>query len=77
VPPKVDKAFKSFRYIPYSSLTSASWLKAACGEEDFILNANGGLMAKSLDQCNKKFISAVDWHAATQAAEDVRATLLS
>jgi hypothetical protein len=49
VPPKVDKAFKSFHYVPYSSLTSAAQLKAAHGEEDFILNANGGFTAKSLD----------------------------
>jgi hypothetical protein len=41
--PKVDEAFKSFHYILYSSLTSAAWLKAAHGEEDFILNANSGL----------------------------------
>jgi hypothetical protein len=70
VPPKVDEAFKSPHYVPYSSLTSAAWLKAACGEEDFILNANGGLMAKALDRCNEKLISAVDWHAATWVAEE-------
>jgi hypothetical protein len=70
VPPKVDEAFKSFCYIPYSSLTLAAWLKAAHGKEDFILNANGGLTAKALDWCNEKLISAVDWHAATWAAEE-------
>jgi hypothetical protein len=70
MPPKVDEAFKSFHYIPYSSLTSAAQLKAAHGKEDFILNANGGLMAKSLDRCNEKLISAVDWHAAAWAAEE-------
>jgi hypothetical protein len=70
VPPKVDKAFKSFRYIPYSSLTSAARLKAAYGEEDFILNANGGLTAKALDWRNEKLISAVDWHAAARVAEE-------
>jgi hypothetical protein len=65
--PKVDEAFKSFHYVP---LTSAAQLKAARGEEDFILNANGGLTAKSLDWHNEKLISAVDWHAAARAAEE-------
>jgi hypothetical protein len=41
-------------------LTSAAWLKAAHGKEDFILNAKDGLMAKSLDWRNEKLISAVD-----------------
>ncbi|KAF8224316.1 hypothetical protein L208DRAFT_1369370 [Tricholoma matsutake] len=70
VPLKVDEAFKNFCYVPYSSLTSAAQLKAACGEEDFILNAHGGLTVKSFDCCNEKSISTVDWHAAAHAAEE-------
>jgi hypothetical protein len=65
-----DEAFKNFCYMPYSSLTLASHVKAACGEEDLVFNAQGGLTARSLDQCNEKLISTVDWHATTQAAEE-------
>jgi hypothetical protein len=66
----VEDAFKSFRYVPYSSLTLASRIKAARGEEDFVFNAQGGITAKSLDRRNEKLISAVDWHAAARAAEE-------
>jgi hypothetical protein len=66
----VDDAFKNFCYVPYSSLTLASRIKAARGEEDFIFNAHGGLTVKALDRRNEKLISAVDWHAAARAAEE-------
>jgi hypothetical protein len=56
MPPTVDEAFKSFCYVPYSSLTSVVRLKAARGEEDFILNANCGPMAKAFDRrCKGNF----------------------
>jgi hypothetical protein len=70
VPPKVEDAFKIFRYVPYSALTLASRIKAARGEEEMIFNAQGGLTVKSLDRRNEKSISAVDWHAAARAAEE-------
>jgi hypothetical protein len=44
-------------------------LRAACGEEDFTINAQGGLTAKGLDQRNEKSISIVDWYAAATAAK--------
>jgi len=65
----VDKAFKNFHYVPYSSLTLVAHVKAAHGEEDIVFNAQGGLTVKSLDWHNEKLISMVDWHAAAQAAE--------
>ncbi|KIM72053.1 hypothetical protein PILCRDRAFT_16477 [Piloderma croceum F 1598] len=70
IPPKVDDAFKSFRYVLYSSLTLASRIRAAHGEEDLVFNAQGGLTVKSLDWHNEKLISTVDWHAAARAAEE-------
>ena len=70
IPPKVDDAFKNFRYVPYSSLTLASRIKAARREEDLVFNAQGGLTARSLDRRNEKSISTVDWHAAARAAEE-------
>ena len=39
-------------------------------EEEFVFNAHGGLTIKSLNRCNEKLISTVDWHAAARAAED-------
>jgi hypothetical protein len=66
----VEDAFKSFRYVPYSSLTLSSHVKAARGEEDFVFNAQGGFTVKSLDRRNEKLISTVDWHAAARAAEE-------
>jgi hypothetical protein len=38
---------KNFRYVPYSSLTLASRIKAARGEEDIVFNAQGGLTVKT------------------------------
>jgi hypothetical protein len=70
VPPKVEDTFKKFCYVPYSTLTLASHIKATCGEEEMIFNAQGGLTVKLLDRCNEKLISAVDWHAAARAAEE-------
>jgi hypothetical protein len=70
IPPKVDEAFKSFRYVPYSSLTLSSRVRAARGEEDVVFNAQGGLTIKSLDRRNERSISTVDWHAAARAAEE-------
>ena len=66
----MDEAFKSFRYVPYSSLTLAARVKAARGEEDIVFNAQGGLTIRSLDRRNEKLISTVDWHAAARAAEE-------
>lgn len=70
IPPKVEEAFKNFRYVPYSSLTLAARLRAARGEEDLVINAQGGFTVKTLDRRNEKFISTVDWYAAARAAEE-------
>jgi hypothetical protein len=51
-------------------LTTAAHLKAAQGEENFTINAQGGLTAKGLDQRNEKSISVVDWYMASVASED-------
>ena len=56
--------------MPYSSLTSVACVRAARGEEDFVFNLQGGLTIKGLDRRNEKLISAVDWHAASRAAEE-------
>lgn len=48
----------------------AARVKAARGEEDLIINAQGGLTVKHLDRRNEKLISTVDWHAAACAVED-------
>ena len=68
--PKVEEVFKNFHYVPYSSLTLASWVKAAHGEEDLVLNAQGGFTSKSLDRQNEISISVVEWHTAARAAEE-------
>lgn len=68
--PKVDEAFKAFKYVPYSSLTHTARLKASKGEEEFIVNAQGGLTAKGLDRREEKAISLSDWLGASKAAED-------
>ena len=67
-PPKVDKAFKALCYIPYSVLTTVAKLRAAWGEEDFVVNAQGGLTAKGLDCRGERSLSMVEWYAATKAA---------
>jgi hypothetical protein len=57
-------------HTPYTALTLTARLKAARGEEEFIVNTQGGLTAKGLDRRSEKVISTVDWHAASRAAED-------
>ena len=69
IPSKVDEAFKAFCYVPYSALTTVVKLHVACGEEDFVVNAQGGLTAKELDRRGEKSLAMVDWYAAAKAAE--------
>ena len=66
----MDEAFKAFKYVPYSSLTHTARLKASRGEEEFVVNAHGGLTAKGLDRCEEKAISLSDWLGASKTAED-------
>ncbi|KAF8507737.1 hypothetical protein JB92DRAFT_3121580 [Gautieria morchelliformis] len=54
VPLKADDTFKAYRYVPYTSLSLAARLKAGRGEEDFVVNAQGGLTAKGLDPETRK-----------------------
>ena|ERR1700722_10783688 len=35
VPPKVEEAFKAYKYVPYIALTHSARLRVARGEEDF------------------------------------------
>ncbi|KAG2144461.1 hypothetical protein DEU56DRAFT_754133, partial [Suillus clintonianus] len=71
VPPKVDEAFKAFKYVPYSTLTSsARWQAIRSGEEAFTISASGSLMAKGLDRRNERSITLSDWIGAADAAED-------
>ena len=64
VPTKVEEAFIAFHYILYLSLTHMEHLKAAWGEEDFVINSLGGLVACGLDHYNEWSISIINWHAA-------------
>ncbi|KAG1727420.1 hypothetical protein EDB19DRAFT_1833115 [Suillus lakei] len=71
VPPKVDEAFKAFKYVPYSVLTSsAQWQAIRSGEEAFTISASGSLMAKGLDRRNERSITLSDWIGAADAAEE-------
>ena len=70
IPPKIDDAFAKGRYVPYTSLTLAARLKAARGEEEFIINAQGGLTAKGPDRRDENTIMLVDWLGAANAAEE-------
>ena len=67
---KVDDAFKAFKYVPYLSLTHAAQLKAARGEEDFVINVQGGVTSKGLDCRDEKSISLSDWLGAAKTAEE-------
>jgi hypothetical protein len=70
VPPKVDEAFRAFCYVPYTALTLPARQRAARGEEDFVINAQGGITAKGLDQRSERHIDVMDWLASAKAAED-------
>jgi len=67
---KVDEAFRAFKYIPYSSLTHSARLKASRGEEDFVINSQGGITLKGLDRRDEKSITLSDWLGASKAAEE-------
>lgn len=71
LPLKVEEAFKSYRYVPYTALTHAARSKAFLRGEDssFVLRQDG-LTARGLDRANELSIVMVDWIAAAKAAED-------
>ncbi|KAG2754248.1 hypothetical protein P692DRAFT_20870458 [Suillus brevipes Sb2] len=71
LPLKVEEAFKSYRYVPYTALTHAARSKAFLRGEDssFVLRQDG-LTARGLDRANELSIVTVDWIAAAKAAED-------
>lgn len=55
--PKVEEAFKSYRYVPYTALTHAARSKAyLCGEESSFVFTQDGLAAMGLDQSNEILI---------------------
>jgi hypothetical protein len=58
------------KYVPYSSLTQSACLKASRGEEDFIINARGGLTARGLDRRDERTIAFTEWLGAAHAAEE-------
>ena len=69
IPPKVEDAFHLFRYIPYTALSHNAHLRAAQGENDFVINAQGGLTAKGLDHHNETSINMFDWITVFHAVE--------
>lgn len=70
VPPKVEDAIRQFRYVPYTSLSHTARLRAAQGDDEFIINAQGGLTARGLDRRNEASITTLDWHAAARTVEE-------
>ncbi|KAG1893433.1 uncharacterized protein F5891DRAFT_985868 [Suillus fuscotomentosus] len=71
IPPKVEEAFKNYRYVPYSALTHIARSKAYLrGEESSFVFTTEGLTAKGLDRSNELSISTVDWIAASRTAEE-------
>ncbi|KJA12767.1 hypothetical protein HYPSUDRAFT_210141 [Hypholoma sublateritium FD-334 SS-4] len=67
---KVDEAIAAFKYIPYTSLTKSAKIKALHSNEEFVINAQGGLTSKQLDRKAERFISLSDWLGASRVMED-------
>ncbi|KAG0691631.1 hypothetical protein DFH29DRAFT_1010584 [Suillus ampliporus] len=71
MPPKVEDAFKQYRYVPYTALTHAARSKANLrGEDSSFVFTQDGLTAKGLDHSNELSIMTVDWIGAAKAAEE-------
>ena len=70
VPAKVDEAIAAFKYIPYTSLTKSAKIKSLLSNEEFVINAQGGLTSKQLDRKNERFISFSDWLGASRVMEE-------
>lgn len=51
-------------------LTHLVYAQLAEGEEEFVIDSQGGLSAKPLDRKNEKSILIVDWLSAALMAED-------
>lgn len=66
---KVDDAIAAFKYIPYTSLTKSAKTKALHSNEEFIINAHGGLTSKALDRKFERLISFSDWMTASRTME--------
>ena len=69
IPTKIDEAIAAFKYIPYTSLTKTAKMKALHSNEEFVINAQGGLTSKQLDRKNERFISLSDWLRASRVME--------
>jgi hypothetical protein len=71
IPPKVEEAFKSYRYVPYTALMHAARSKAHLrGEDSSFIFTQDGLTAKGLDRSSELLILTVDWIGAARAAEE-------
>ncbi|KAF9442289.1 hypothetical protein P691DRAFT_848783 [Macrolepiota fuliginosa MF-IS2] len=68
IPKNVDRAFETFNYVPYPTLSHSARLDALEGKEDFLINASGGILVKGLDRCNEENISLLDWLSASRVA---------
>ncbi|KAJ7435635.1 hypothetical protein FB451DRAFT_1062411 [Mycena latifolia] len=70
IPPKVEEAFKNYRYVPYIALSLAARNKAANDEDNMVLSYTGTFTIKGLDRRGEKSINTVDWYAASAVAEE-------
>jgi hypothetical protein len=65
-PKRVEEACRLFNYIPYSALSLAARRRAASGDEEITISAEGGLTMKGLDRRNEFAITELDWNAAAK-----------
>ena len=42
IPPRVEEVFKKFQYVPYTTLSPAACTRAVQGEDELVINAQGG-----------------------------------
>ncbi|KAF8579896.1 hypothetical protein K439DRAFT_1620228 [Ramaria rubella] len=65
--PKVEEAFKAFRYVSYLAPTKTAKIKTDRDEEKFAISVTGGIAAKGLDRTST---SMMDWLATSKAAAE-------
>lgn len=66
----MDEAIAAFKYVPYTSLTKSARIKSLHTNEEFVINAQGGLTSKQLDRKAERFISLSDWLGASRVMEE-------
>lgn len=68
VPHKIDDKFRLYHFVPYSKLLPDEFNRLESDQQEFIINALGGLTEKGSDLSCEYSLSSLDWMNAVNRA---------